>query len=112
MIRFFVVLWVAVIAALPAAAQIKIEEVTSAGGIKAWLVNEPSIPIIAMQVGFKGGTSLDAPGKTGSINLMAGLLEEGTGDMDAAAFRRETESLAANFGFSARRDSVWFLRKC
>ncbi|MCO4824720.1 MAG: insulinase family protein [Amylibacter sp.] len=106
MIRFFVVLWVAVIAALPAAAQIKIEEVTSAGGIKAWLVNEPSIPIIAMQVGFKGGTSLDAPGKTGSINLMAGLLEEGTGDMDAAAFRRETESLAANFGFSARRDSV------
>ncbi len=106
MIRFFVVLWVGVIAALPVSAQIKIEEVTSAGGIKAWLVNEPSIPFIAMQVGFKGGTSLDAPGKTGAINLMAGLLEEGTGDMDAAAFRRETEGLAANFGFSARRDSV------
>ncbi len=106
MIRIFVVFWVAMIAALPAAAQIKIEEVTSAGGIKAWLVNEPSIPFIAMQVAFKGGTSLDLPEKSGATNLMVGLLEEGAGDMDAAAFRRASESLAANFGFSPRRDAV------
>ena len=79
---------VAVIAAMPVSAQIKIEEVTSAGGIKAWLVNEPSIPFIAMQVAFMGGTSLDADDALGATNLMVGLLEEGTGDMDAAAFRR------------------------
>lgn len=106
MIRFLVVLWVTVVAALPATAQIKIEEVTSAGGIKAWLVNEPAIPFIAMQIAFKGGTALDAEGKTGATNLMVGLLEEGTSDMDATAFRRASESLAANFGFSASRDSV------
>jgi zinc protease len=106
MIRFVVCIWVAVIAALPVSAQIKIEEVTSPGGIKAWLVNEPAIPFIAMQVAFKGGTALDAVGKTGATNLMVGLLEEGTGDMDAAAFRRASESLAANFGFRAGRDSV------
>lgn len=106
MIRVFTILWVAVVAALPVSAQIKIEEVTSPGGIKAWLVSEPAIPFIAMQVAFKGGTALDAPGKTGATNLMVGLLEEGTGEMDAAAFRRASESLAANFGFRASRDSV------
>lgn len=106
MIRLFIVLWVAVVAALPASAQIKIEEVTSEGGIKAWLVSEPAIPFIAVQIAFKGGTALDADGKTGATNLMVGLLEEGTSDMDATAFRRATESLAANFGFSADRDSV------
>jgi zinc protease len=106
MIRFLTVLWLAVVAAVPASAQIKIEEVTSDGGIKAWLVNEPAIPFIAMQIAFKGGTSLDAEGKTGATNLMVGLLEEGTSDMDATAFRRATEGLAANFGFSADRDSI------
>lgn len=106
MIRLFIVLWVAVIAALPASAQIKIEEVTSQGGIKAWLVNEPAIPFVALQIAFKGGTALDGEGKTGATNLMVGLLEEGTSDMDATAFRRASESLAANFGFSADRDSI------
>lgn len=92
--------------ALPASAVIAIQEVTSDGGIKAWLVQEPSIPIIAMEVSFRGGTSLDPADKLGATNLMAGLLEEGTGDMDAAAFLRRTEELAARFSFDASRDSV------
>jgi len=79
MIRLFAVVCVALFAALPVSAQIKIEEVTSEGGIKAWLVNEPAIPFIALQVAFKGGTALDAEGKDGATNLMIGLLEEGTG---------------------------------
>ncbi|GGA04992.1 M16 family metallopeptidase [Neptunicoccus cionae] len=106
MIRKFAAVCVMVLIALPAAAQIKIEEVTSEGGIKAWLVNEPSIPFIALQIAFRGGTSLDTPENLGATNLMMGLLEEGTGDMDAAAYRRATESLAANFSFDAGRDSV------
>jgi zinc protease len=106
MIRLLVTLWFGVFACFPAAAQIKIEEVTSAGGIKAWLVNEPAIPFIAFQIAFRGGSSLEPAEKIGVTNLMMGLLEEGTGDMDAAAFRRESETLAANFRFSARRDSV------
>ena len=106
MIRIFAAVWIVVLAVLPASAQIKIEEVTSPGGIKAWLVNEPSIPFIALQVSFKGGTSLDPVDKAGATNLMVGLLEEGTGNMDAAAFLRASEELAANFGFRAQRDAV------
>lgn len=106
MIRSLTVLFVMFFAAVSASAQIKIEEVTSEGGIKAWLVSESAIPFVAIQIAFQGGTALDVEGKTGATNFMVGLLEEGTGNMDATAFRQASESLAAKFGFSANRDSV------
>ncbi len=84
-----------VIAALPVQAEVDIQEVTSPGGLKAWLVEEHSIPFAALDVRFRGGASLDAPGKRGAINLMTGLLEEGAGDMDARAFARAAEGLAS-----------------
>ena len=106
MIRFLTVLFVMFFVAVSASAQIKIEQVTSEGGIQAWLVTESAIPFVAIQIAFQGGTALDAEGKTGATNFMVGLLEEGTGNMDATAFRQASESLAAKFGFSANRDSV------
>jgi zinc protease len=56
------------------------------GGITAWLVEEPAIPFVALEIRFRGGATLDAPGKEGAVNLMAGLLEEGTGDLDSQGF--------------------------
>ena len=90
----------------PAWAEVDIQEVTSPGGIKAWLVEEPSIPFTALEIRFRGGTSLDAPGKRGATNLMMALLEEGAGEMDARAFAEARESLAARFTFDAFDDSV------
>ncbi|KAB7614306.1 insulinase family protein [Amylibacter sp. SFDW26] len=87
-------------------AETNIQEITSKGGITVWLVDEPSIPFVALEVAFKGGASLDDADKMGATYLMTGLLEEGSGDMDASAFSRATEELAAGFGFDASRDSV------
>lgn len=95
-----------VLAALPARAEIEIHEITTPGGIEAWLVEEPSIPIVALELRFKGGGSLDAPGKRGATNLMTSLLEEGTGDMDARGFARATEELAASFSYATYDDSI------
>ncbi|MDX2484200.1 MAG: pitrilysin family protein [Pseudodonghicola sp.] len=92
--------------ALPAMAAVKIQEVTSPGGIRAWLVEDHSIPFTALELRFRGGTSLDAPGKRGAVNLMTGLLEEGAGDLDARAYTRALESLAASFSFDSGADSV------
>ncbi|WP_027245067.1 M16 family metallopeptidase [Leisingera daeponensis] len=92
--------------ALPAWAGIKIEEVTSPGGIKAWLVEDHSIPFSALELRFRGGTSLDAPGKRGAVYLMTGLLEEGSGDLRAQDYARAVESLAAEFSYDADKDSV------
>ena len=58
---------VTLIAAVPAWAEINIKEVTSPGGITAWLVEEPSIPFVAFEIRFRGGTSLDAEGKLASV---------------------------------------------
>ncbi|OWU80837.1 pitrilysin family protein [Phaeobacter sp. 22II1-1F12B] len=103
--RLFVSL-ILLIVAVPAWAEIDIQKVTSEKGITAWLVEEHSIPFTALELRFRGGTSLDEPGKRGATNLMAALLEEGAGDLDAREFARRKEELAASFGYGASDDSV------
>jgi len=95
-----------VLAALPARAEIDIQEVTTPGGIDAWMVEDHSIPFVALELRFRGGASLDLPGKRGATNLMVGLLEEGSGEMDAQAFARATEELAASFSYNVNDDAV------
>mgnify|MGYP001828111941 CR=1 FL=1 len=89
-----------------ASAAVEIQEVTSPGGFKAWLVEEHSIPFAAIEIRFKGGASLDPEGKRGVINLMTGLIEEGAGDMDAQSFIRARDELAASFSFSVYDDAL------
>ncbi len=102
----FLALPVALLLALPAGAEIKIKEVVSPGGITAWLVEDHSIPFTALELRFRGGTSLDAPGKRGAIHLMTGLLEEGAADLEARAYARALEALAASFSYDSSSDSV------
>ncbi|WP_299400912.1 pitrilysin family protein [uncultured Roseobacter sp.] len=106
MIRLILSFCALVVLALPAGAEVNIKEVKSDAGLTAWLVEDHSIPFVALEIRFRGGASLDAPGKRGAINLMTGLLEEGTGEMDARAFARETEALATSFGFDVSDDSL------
>ncbi|MGB1234299.1 MAG: M16 family metallopeptidase [Planktomarina sp.] len=80
-------------------AEVSIQQVTSPGGIKAWLIEEPSIPFTAMEIMFDGGAALDPADQRGAANLMMALLEEGSGDMDSRAFQAAQEELAASFGF-------------
>ena len=106
MIRAFVAVLTALLLTLPAAAAVDIKEVKTPGGLTAWLVEDHSIPFLALEIRFRGGASLDAPGKRGAINLMTGLLEEGAGDLDARAFAREVEGLAASISFDVGDDAL------
>ncbi len=90
----------------PARAAVDIQEITSPGGIEAWLVEEHSIPFTALEIRFKGGASLDAPGKRGAINLMTATLEEGAGDLDARGFAEAREALAAQFSYDVYDDEM------
>ena len=103
--RFILTVWFAVAGSMAVAAT-EIQTITSEGGIDAWIVEEPSIPFVALEIRIRGGTSLDAPGKRGAVNLMMALIEEGAGDMDAQAFQTELENLAASFSFRANDDSL------
>ena len=95
-----------VLAVLPARAEIAIQNVTSPGSITAWLVEDHEIPFTALEIRFKGGTSLDLPGSRGAVNLMAATLEEGAGPLDAQGFAKARDALAAGFRFSAGKDSI------
>ncbi len=104
--RLFVPVAAALMLASPLRAEIDIIEVESPGGINAWLVEEQSIPFVALELRFKGGASLDLPGKRGATNLMVGLLEEGAADLDARAFAERAEELAVSFDFDVSDDAV------
>ena len=96
----------AMMLALPAAADIDIQEITSPQGTSAWLVEDHTIPFVALDIRFQGGTSIDPEGKRGAVYFMTGLLEEGAGDLDAQAYAQQAEALAAQISFSSYRDSV------
>jgi zinc protease len=82
----------------------KIERIVSAGGIMAWLVQEPSVPLIALDFAFKGGATQDPPEKAGVATMTAALLDEGAGDVDSKSFHERLEAKAIEIGFTATRD--------
>jgi len=88
-----------------AALATEIQVVRSLGGITAWLVHEPSIPLLSVSFSFVGGASLDQPLRKGTGNLVSALLDEGAGPYDSLAFQTRLEELAVRMGFDADRDS-------
>ncbi len=86
-------------------ADVNIQQLTTPGGISVWLVEEHSIPFIALDLSIDGGASLDRPGKRGAANLMTATLEEGSGDMTAQEFQAAREALAASYEFNVYDDS-------
>jgi len=83
-----------------------VERVVSPRGIEAWLIEDHSNPLIAVAIGFHGGAALDPPGKAGLSYLGTGLMDEGAGDLDSAAFQQRLADRAIDFSFSASQDSV------
>ncbi len=92
--------------AAPAHSATDVQVVTSPGGITAWLVEEPSIPMVALEMRFGGGASREGDDAMGVTNLMASLLDEGAGELDSAAFSARADELALRMGVSAGYDEV------
>ena len=91
----------------PKAHAMKIQEITSPGGVKAWLVEEHSVPLMAMRFAFQGGSAQDPAGKEGLANFMSGMLDEGAGELDSHAFQSQIEELAVRLSFEDGRDAFY-----
>ncbi|MBX3569923.1 MAG: insulinase family protein [Rhizobiaceae bacterium] len=94
-------------ATFAAQAAVKIQEVTSQSGVKAWLVEDYTVPIVSIRFAFDGGSASDPAGKDGLANLMTGLFDEGAGDLDSEAFQIRLDDVGAEMGFSASRDNIY-----
>ena len=90
-----------------AAQAMKIQDLTTPGGIKAWLVEEHSVPLMAMRFAFKGGNAQDVNGKEGTAHFLTGMMDEGAGDMDAQTFQGKMEELAMRMSFEDGRDNLY-----
>ena len=84
----------------------KVQKVVADCGVEAWLVEDYAVPVVALDVAFKGGATQDPAGKAGAATMFAGLLDEGAGTLDSEAFRRALDDRAIELSFSADRDIV------
>ena len=82
-----------------------IKTVTSPGGIKAWLVQESTVPLIALKFAFNGGSSQDPDNKAGRAKFLSAMLDEGAGELDSGAFQERMEEIAMRMSFDDSRDN-------
>jgi zinc protease len=94
---------VAALAAQPAGAT-TVQRVVSPGGIVAWLVHEPSLPLVALNFAFVGGATQDPADKPGVGYMVSSLLDDGAGELDAKAFQQRLEENAVELRFSVTQD--------
>ncbi len=92
------------VVASPAWAQI--HDVTSRSGVRAWLVEDHTLPLVTVSFSFEGGAAIDPDGKEGLSTLLASLLDEGAGDLDSRSFQNALAERSISLGFSADEDRL------
>jgi zinc protease len=101
------ILSIAAVLMTPLAAEATtIQRIVSPGGIEAWLVQEPSVPLIALDFAFRGGANQDPVDKPGVATMATALLDEGAGELDSKGFHERVEARAIELGFNANRDQT------
>lgn len=85
-----------------------IREITSPGGIKAWLVEDHSVPLIAVQMAFVGaGSTRDPDDKQGLAQLLSNTLDEGAGDLDSQSFQKRLADHSISLSYNVGRDDFY-----
>lgn len=89
-----------------AASMRKVVEITTPGGIRAWLVEEHSIPLVAIRFALDGGALQDPAGREGLGGLLSALLTEGAGDLNAETYARQLADQGTQLAISTARDQI------
>ncbi|MET0407849.1 MAG: pitrilysin family protein [Hyphomicrobium sp.] len=89
------------------AAAMNIQQITSPGGIKAWLVEEHSVPLISLRYAFDGGNSQDPPGKDGLANFITAMMDEGAGDITSEDYQERMEDISMRMSYDDSKDSLY-----
>jgi len=85
---------------------VNVRELVTPRGVSAWLVEDYAVPLVSLEFAFRGGAAQDPAGKTGAATMLAGLLDEGAGDLDNQAFQRALDEKAIEMSFHAERDHL------
>ena len=84
---------------------VDIQTVKSPGGITALLVEDYTVPLIAVSMAFTGGATQETAEKEGLTNILSSLLDEGAGEIKSQDFQLKLDELGVELGFDAGYDS-------
>lgn len=73
-------------------------------GLRVVLVQSEKQPVLSMQLAVLGGSLYDRAGKSGTADLVAGLLTKGAGERSAEQFAEEIERVGGTLSASASAD--------
>ena len=107
--KFLLIVFSVFCFALPAHT-LEIKKVTSPSGIEAWLVENHTLPIIALSASWERPSSAKTKAggaRSGDAAMMMALLDEGAEDMDWESFRAQLEARSIDISFDAGHDAVY-----
>jgi zinc protease len=106
MIRLLATAFIAlcVMPVLSHAADIKPARVVTENGMTLLIQDQPSLPIVTVNVLVKSGAAHDPNAKIGLAYMTAGMLDEGTKTRSATQLAQEIEFLGAEFNAKAVND--------
>lgn len=83
-----------------------IQEIKTESGITAWLVEDRSLPVIAMDFAFRdAGAKQDSADKQGLTILASNTMDEGAGEYDSEAFQQALTDHSITLRFGSGRDN-------
>lgn len=83
-----------------------IEETTLSNGMKVFLANRTTVPVVDVALQFDAGYAADAGGKLGLANFTAAMLDEGAGRYDALGLAAALEKLGATISAGSNLDAT------
>ena len=90
----------------PEQSTVNVKTVATSRGVRFWLVESYAVPLVSLEFGVRGGAAQDPADKAGLGTLLAGLLDEGAGDLDSQAFQTALDEKAIEISFHNDRDAM------
>lgn len=87
------------------ASAVDIQTVKSSKGVTALLVENYTVPLIALSFAFEGGSTQDMDGKEGTSKLLTTMMDEGAGDLKSQELQVALEDVGMTYSFSTGFDS-------
>lgn len=84
----------------------EVERVVMDNGIVLILHQKDDVPLIGLEASIRGGAVSDPEGLGGTANLLAGLLEKGAGDRDAAEFAEAIDAVGGELSAAAETEFI------
>jgi zinc protease len=94
----------AILQTITAPAEVK--SLLTPAGLDVWRVESDFVPLIALAFTFAGGAAHDPPGRGGTAQMLARLLDEGAGPYRSDAFQERMADRAIEIGFNAGPDGL------